>query len=121
MDNQNQKTELVNIMRTMDECLDEIKLALDKLQFEQVLRLISVLTEAFIAVNQFVDSDFEAELKTMKDKIEKDRILVNEALEEVISIYDSHDMELRLNSFDSLKNSLLLWTGNLFDCLQLHQ
>jgi len=121
MDNQTQRVELVNIMNTMDDCLDEIKQALDKLDFEQITKLVTVLTEAFIAVNQFVDSDYPEAAALAKEKIEYNRHLVNDALEAVLASYDSHDMEIRINSYEQLRKSMLIWTGHLFDTLQLHQ
>lgn len=121
MDNQTQKAELVDIMETMDECLDEIKMALDKLDFVTVVKLMTVLTEAFIAVNEFIDSDLTKEVDSFKENINENRVDVNEALEEVLRTYDNHDMELRLDGFEKLKNTMLLWTGNIYNALDLHQ
>lgn len=121
MENLTQKEHLIGIMHTMDDCLTEIKQALDKLQFEQVTKLVTVLTEAFVAVNEFVDSDFEEEIKPIFHQREKDIHLVNEALVGILSTYDSHDMALRVGSYETLKTAMFTWTGNLFDALKLHQ
>ncbi|MDA3846861.1 MAG: hypothetical protein PF505_10040 [Vallitaleaceae bacterium] len=121
MDNQTQRNELINIMQSMDDCMNQIKRGLDKLDFDLVVKLIGVLTEAFIAVNEFIISDFPREVEPVKQRIETDCGQVNEALEEVLNTFDNHDMELRLGSFDQLKNNMLDWTGTLFDVLELHQ
>lgn len=121
MENLTQKEHLIGIMHTMDDCLDEIKTALDKLQFEQVTNLVTVLTEAFVAVNEFVDSDFQEAIEPAIDQLEKDIHLVNEALVSVLATYDSHDLELRVGSYEALRTAMFTWTGNLFDVLKLHQ
>jgi archaellum component FlaC len=121
MDNQIKREQLINIMSSMDMCLLEIKYALDKLQFDQVTKLVAVLTEAFIAVNEFVESEYATEIDDIREQLTQNLSIVNKSLVDVLSSFDNHDMEIRVGSFKGLQDALFIWTGYLYYALKLHR